>query len=152
MGCRAPYFFYHFRTIFREENRVEEELMRREEMASEYIRKKLAREEEEKRMRNPEVSILLISPFLPLLSPIFLPLLPFLHPFPLLSFSEYCISSCRWWPVLYYTVQVLAVMYFLLQVVAYLRGGAQAATMWCHRTPLTRFKLHTAQFKLHTAS
>ena len=23
-------------------------------------------------------------------------------------------------------------------VVAYLRGGAQAATMWCHRTPLTK--------------
>merc|ERR1719193_2409689 len=24
------------------------------------------------------------------------------------------------------------------EVVAFLRGGAQAATMWCHRTPLTK--------------
>ena len=61
----------------KEEDRLEMERMRREREAKELLDLKLAREEEEKRMRDPEV-------------------------------------------------------------VAFLRGGAQAATMWCHRTPLTK--------------
>ena len=61
----------------KESDRVEEEKMRREREAKEMLNLKLAREEEEKRMQDPEV-------------------------------------------------------------VAFLRGGAQAATMWCHRTPLTK--------------
>ena len=61
----------------KEEDRLEMERMRREREAKELLDLKLAREEEEKRMQDPEV-------------------------------------------------------------VAFLRGGAQAATMWCHRTPLTK--------------
>ena len=61
----------------KEEDRLEMERMRRERDAKELLDLKLAREEEEKRMQDPEV-------------------------------------------------------------VAFLRGGAQAATMWCHRTPLTK--------------
>ena len=61
----------------KEEGRLEEERRRREMEASEMLNMKLAREQEEKRMQDPEV-------------------------------------------------------------VAFLRGGAQAATMWCHRTPLTK--------------
>ena len=61
----------------KEEDRLEMERMRRERKAKELLDLKLAREEEEKRMQDPEV-------------------------------------------------------------VAFLRGGAQAATMWCHRTPLTK--------------
>ena len=61
----------------KEEGRLEEERRRREMEAREMLNMKLAREQEEKRMQDPEV-------------------------------------------------------------VAYLRGGAQAATMWCHRTPLTK--------------
>ena len=61
----------------KEEDRLEMERMRREREAKEVLDLKLAREEEEKRMQDPEV-------------------------------------------------------------VAFLRGGAQAATMWCHRTPLTK--------------
>ena len=61
----------------KEEDRLEMERMRREREAKEVLDFKLAREEEEKRMQDPEV-------------------------------------------------------------VAFLRGGAQAATMWCHRTPLTK--------------
>ena len=61
----------------KESDRLEEERLRREREAREMLNMKLAREEEEKRMQDPEV-------------------------------------------------------------VAFLRGGAQAATMWCHRTPLTK--------------
>ena len=61
----------------KEEDRLEMERMRREREAKELLDLKVAREEEEKRMQDPEV-------------------------------------------------------------VAFLRGGAQAATMWCHRTPLTK--------------
>ena len=61
----------------KEEGRLEEERRRREMEAREMLNMKLAREQEEKRMQDPEV-------------------------------------------------------------VAFLRGGAQAATMWCHRTPLTK--------------
>ena len=61
----------------KEEDRLEMERIRREREAKELLDLKLAREEEEKRMQDPEV-------------------------------------------------------------VAFLRGGAQAATMWCHRTPLTK--------------
>ena len=61
----------------KEEDRLEMERMRREREAKELLDLKLAREEEDKRMHDPEV-------------------------------------------------------------VAFLRGGAQAATMWCHRTPLTK--------------
>ena len=61
----------------KEEDRLEMERMRREREAKELLDLKLAREEEDKRMQDPEV-------------------------------------------------------------VAFLRGGAQAATMWCHRTPLTK--------------
>ena len=61
----------------KEEDRLEMERMRREREAKELLDLKLAREEEEKRMQDPEL-------------------------------------------------------------VAFLRGGAQAATMWCHRTPLTK--------------
>ena len=61
----------------KEEDRLEMERMRREREAKEVLDLKLAREEEDKRMQDPEV-------------------------------------------------------------VAFLRGGAQAATMWCHRTPLTK--------------
>ena len=61
----------------KEEDRLEMERMRRERDAKELLDLKLAREEEDKRMQDPEV-------------------------------------------------------------VAFLRGGAQAATMWCHRTPLTK--------------
>ena len=61
----------------KESDRLEEERLRREREAREMLNRKLAREEEEKRMQDPEV-------------------------------------------------------------VAFLRGGAQAATMWCHRTPLTK--------------
>ena len=61
----------------KEEDRLEMERMRREREAKDLLDLKLAREEEEKRMQDPEV-------------------------------------------------------------VAFLRGGAQAATMWCHRTPLTK--------------
>ena len=61
----------------KEEDRLEMERMRREREAKELLDLKLAREEEQKRMQDPEV-------------------------------------------------------------VAFLRGGAQAATMWCHRTPLTK--------------
>ena len=61
----------------KEEDRLEMERMRREREAKELLDLKLAREEEEERMQDPEV-------------------------------------------------------------VAFLRGGAQAATMWCHRTPLTK--------------
>ena len=61
----------------KEEDRLEMERMRREREAKELLNLKLAREEEDKRMQDPEV-------------------------------------------------------------VAFLRGGAQAATMWCHRTPLTK--------------
>ena len=61
----------------KESDRLEEEKMRREREARDMLNMKLAREEEEKRMQDPEV-------------------------------------------------------------VAFLRGGAQAATMWCHRTPLTK--------------
>ena len=61
----------------KEEDRLEMERMRRERDAKELLDLKLAREEEEKRMQDPEV-------------------------------------------------------------VTFLRGGAQAATMWCHRTPLTK--------------
>ena len=61
----------------KEEDRLEMERMRREREAKELLDLKLAREEEKKRMQDPEV-------------------------------------------------------------VAFLRGGAQAATMWCHRTPLTK--------------
>ena len=63
----------------KESDRVEEEKMRREREARDMLNMKLAREEEEKRMQDPEV-------------------------------------------------------------VAFLRGGAQAATMWCHRTPLTKYE------------
>ena len=61
----------------KESDRLEEQRLRREREAREMLNMKLAREEEEKRMQDPEV-------------------------------------------------------------VAFLRGGAQAATMWCHRTPLTK--------------
>ena len=61
----------------KEEGRLEEERRKREMEAREMLNMKLAREQEEKRMQDPEV-------------------------------------------------------------VAFLRGGAQAATMWCHRTPLTK--------------
>ena len=61
----------------KEEDRLEMERMRREREAKDLLDLKLAREEEQKRMQDPEV-------------------------------------------------------------VAFLRGGAQAATMWCHRTPLTK--------------
>ena len=61
----------------KESDRVEEERRRREREGREALNLKLAREEEERRMQDPEV-------------------------------------------------------------VHFLRGGAQAATMWCHRTPLTK--------------
>ena len=71
----------------KEEDRLEEARLRREREAREMLNMKLAREEEEKRMKDPEV-------------------------------------------------------------VAFLRGGAQAATMWCHRTPLTKYKKPPLTFPL----
>ena len=73
----------------KEEDRLEEARLRREREAREMLNMKLAREEEEKRMQDPEV-------------------------------------------------------------VAFLRGGAQAATMWCHRTPLTKYKKPPLTFHSQT--